>query len=153
MRNVGSGMGEMSLEEAQLFRMLSGFFGRDRVIWNMSVRSVCGGSISTSVNTTAPPAGDWIDMSGCLFTIVDDQDNPRMVIEFEADFSRYIEVSQMERSQRLPVLLQDHGIRYVSISPADFREMTDPRSSLDLISFLKDKFGVDDSGETDSNGD
>ncbi len=143
-------MAEMSLEEAQLFRMLSGFFGQDRVVWNMSVRSVCGGTQPSSAALAAKQTRDWMDESGCLFTVVDHDDTPKLVVEFEADFSRYIDVSQMERRQRLPHLLENHGIRYITISAADFRDMTDPKSSLDLISFLKDKFGVDDSGEAES---
>lgn len=142
-------MGEMSLEEAQLFRMLSGLFGRERVVWNMSVRSVCSGAASGRVDIASVQADAWFDISGCLFTIVDDDDTPKMVVEFAPDFSRYIEVSQMERHQRLPSLLERCGIRYISISSADFRDMTDPGSSLDLVSYLKDKFGIDDSGDAD----
>jgi hypothetical protein len=30
--------------------------------------------------------------------------------------------------------------------------MTDPKSSLDLVSFLKDKFGVEDASDSDPEG-
>lgn len=144
-------MVEMSLQEAQLFRMLCGFFGRDRVVWNMSIRSVCGGALSASSNSAVTaPADDWVDLMGCLFTVVDDEDTPKMVVEFAPDFSRCIEVQQMERHQRLPSLLEVYGIRYISITSEEFRDMTDPRSSLDLVSFLKDKFGVNESEELDT---
>lgn len=143
-------MVEMSLQEAQLFRMLSGFFGRDRVVWNMSIRSVCGG-VSTSVNSSlGAPAETWVDVAGCLFTVVDAEDTPKMVVEFAPDFSRYIEVNLLERHQRLPGLLDRHGIRYISITFDEFRDMTDPQSSLDLVSFLKDKFGINESEDSDS---
>jgi hypothetical protein len=56
----------------------------------------------------------------------------------------------MERHQRLPSLLEGHGIRYISITFEEFRDMTDPQSSLDLVSFLKDKFGINESGDSDS---
>ena len=144
-------MVEMSLQEAQLFRMLSGFFGRDRVVWNMSIRSVCGGASPASLSSPmATPAEAWVDLAGCLFTVVDDEDTPKMVVEFAPDFSRYIEVKLMERHQRLPTLLEGHGIRYISITLDEFRDMTDPQSSLDLVSFLKDKFGIHESEDSDS---
>jgi len=146
----GTTMGEMSLEEAQLFRMLSGLFGRDRVVWNMSVRAVCNGVPSGEVDVALGQAEPWLERSGCLFTVVDGDDTPKMVVEFAPDFSRFIEVAQMERHQRLPALLEGHGIRYISISSVEFRDMTDPESSLDFVSFLKDKFGIDDSGDSDS---
>ena len=88
-------MGEMSIEEAQLFRMLSGLFGRERVVWNMSVRSVCSGVTSGQVDIATVQGDAWFDLSGCLFTVVDDDDTPKMVVEFAPDFSRYIEVIQM----------------------------------------------------------
>lgn len=148
----GTSMAEMSLEEAQLFRMLSGLFGRDRVVWNMSVRSVCNGVSPGGGDIVPTQTESWLELSGCLFTVVDGEDTPKMVVEFAPDFSRYIEVTRMERHQRLPVLLEGYGIRYISISSAEFRDMTDPESSLDLVSFLKDKFGIDDSGDSDSSG-
>jgi hypothetical protein len=143
-------MVEMSLQEAQLFRMLSGFFGRDRVVWNMSIRAVCNGVVPTSDAVNMNAAEDWTDLAGCLFTVVDHDDTPKMVVEFAPDFSRYIEVKQMERHQRLPGLLEGYGVRYISISSHEFRDMTDPRSSLDLVSFLKDKFGIHESEDADS---
>jgi hypothetical protein len=143
-------MVEMNLQEAQLFRMLSGFFGRDRVVWNMSIRSVCGGALPPVDSRVATPSDDWVGLAGCLFTVVDDEDTPKMVVEFAPDFSRYIEVQQMERHQRLPGLLEGYGIRYVSIGLDEFRDMTDPQSSLDLVSFLKDKFGIYESEDNDS---
>jgi hypothetical protein len=96
------------------------------------------------------PTDDWVDHAGCLFTVVDEEDSPKMVVEFEPDFSRFIEVKQLERHQRLPTLLESYGIRYIAISNDEFRDMTDPRSSLDLISFLKDKFGIHESDDTSS---
>jgi hypothetical protein len=144
-------MVEMSLQEAQLFRMLSGFFGRDRVVWNMSIRAVCGGALPASLGSAVvTPTETWVDAAGCLFTVVDAEDTPKMVVEFAPDFSRYIEVPLMERHQRLPSLLEGHGIRYISITFEEFRDMTDPQSSLDLVSFLKDKFGINESGDSDS---
>jgi hypothetical protein len=83
----------------------------------------------------------------CLFTVVDHDDNPKMVMEFSPDFSDFIEVDRLERQKRLPPLLGACGVQYVTISSQELGEMLDPRGNLDFFSFLKDKFGVEDGME------
>lgn len=141
-------MSEMSLAEAQLFRMLGAFFGRERVVWNMSVRTVCGGEYPTLGGQTEESVADWAEVAACLFTVVDADDNPKMVVEFAPDFSAFIEVKQIDRHQRLPSLLQACGVEYVSLTSKEFDEMLDPRGSLDFVSFLKDRFGIEDASES-----
>jgi hypothetical protein len=135
-------MSEMSLEEAQLFRILGGFFGRERVVWNMSVRTVCGGSFPPVSAAEAGDVGRWANAAGCLFTIVDADDVPKMVVEFAVDLSRCIDLQLLERQQQLPGLLESCGIRYIVVTPSEFQEILDPRSSLDLASLLKDRLGL-----------
>jgi|GEM_PF-756077 len=134
---------DMNIQEAQLFRMLGGLFGTDNVVWNMSVRTVCGGAYPNT-DESAELVAAWAETFPCLFTIVDSNDLPKMVVEFAPDFSRVVDVQQMTRHQKIPTLLEAHGIRYISISSSEFNEMIDPGSALDLVSFLKDKFGVED---------
>jgi len=146
-------MVEMSLEEAQLFRMLGAFFGRERVVWNMSVRAVCGGDYPALDGESQEGVADWAEVSACLFTIVDEDDNRKMVVEFAPNLSDCIEVKQLDRHERLPSLLLRRGVEYLSLSAEQFNEIVDPNGSLDLISILKDKFGIHDSVETDTGRD
>lgn len=150
---VSCPMSEMSLSEAQLFRMLVGLFGRERVVWNMSVRAVCGGGYPVDGDDSAAAIAEWAEVSACLFTVVDFDDVPKMVVEFAPDFSLYVDVKEVDRHQRLPQLLDARGVRYISITQAEFSDMTDSKSSLDLVSFLKDKFGVEDSGDAEPDSD
>jgi len=143
--NTAGAMTEMSLPESQLFRMLVSLFGKDSIVWNMSVRAVCGGEYPEANGQTRDEIAGWAEAASCLFTLVDGQDNPKLVIEFAPDFASYIELKEMERHQRLPAVLEARGIQYVSMSRAELEEMMDPSSSLDLISFLKDRFGIDSS--------
>jgi hypothetical protein len=62
------------------------------------------------------------------------------------DFSNYIEVAQMERQRRLPPLLGAHGVQYVTMTSGELGESMDPSGHLDFVSFLKDKFGIEDEG-------
>ncbi len=139
-------MTALSLQEAQLFRMLVSFFGQERVLCGMSVKAVCGGQYP-SLRGENEQGTAWAEGESCLFTVVDDNDEPKMVLEFAPDFSRYIEVDRLDRYRLLPSMLQACGVQYITLTAAELDEMVDPSSSLDLVSFLKDKFGVEDADD------
>ncbi len=134
----------MSLNEAQLFRLLVGFFGKDRVLFSMSVRAVCGGDLSSLSHMLDEETRAWAERNRCLFTVVDAEDDPRMVVEFEPDFSNFIEVDQLERKSRLPGLLKASGVQYLTITGEEMGEILDPNGTLDLVDVLKDRFGIED---------
>jgi hypothetical protein len=129
---------EMSLGEAQLFRMLRSFFGEERVLWNISVRTVCAGSASDEEGEFK----DNVHLGSCLFTIVDDADIPKMVIELAPDFTSVVDTYLLERQEVLPKLLSSHGIKYVVFSKEEFRDILDPEGTLALVDVLKDRFGI-----------
>ena len=134
----------MSLNEAQLFRLLVGFFGKDRVLFSMSVRAVCGGDLSSLSYTLDEETRAWAERNRCLFTVVDAEDDPRMVVEFEPDFSNFIEVDQLERKSRLPALLKASGVQYLTITGEEMGEILNPNGTIDLVDVLKDRFGIED---------
>lgn len=137
-------MAEMSLNEAQLFRLLVGFFGKDRVLFSMSVRAVCGGDLSSLSDTLDEETRAWAERNRCLFTVVDGEDDPRMVVEFEPDFSNFIEVDQLERKSRLPAVLKASGVQYLTITGEEMGEILNPNGTIGLVDVLKDRFGIED---------
>ena len=86
----------------------------------------------------------WAERNRCLFTVVDAEDDPRMVVEFEPDFSKFIEVDQLERKSRLPGLLKASGVQYLTITGEEMGEILDPNGTIDLVDVLKDRFGIED---------
>lgn len=139
----------MSLREAQLFRMLSGFFGRDQVILRMSVLAVCGGELPDPLPPTIVeqlPRGaefnlaHWAKKNTCLFTIVDKDDMPCLVVEFFAGFEKAVDPVEEEHQRLLGPLLSKRHIPYVTISDQEFGDLLDPTSSLDFCTFLEAKF-------------
>ena len=134
----------LSLPEAQLLRMLSGVFGKERVIPQMSVLCVCGGKLPDDYPSNGFDLRSWAKKNKCLFTIVDENDNPTVVFEFFSGFDGVIQNAEVEHQKYLKPLLDHVGIRYVTISDSEFDEILDPESSLDFISFLKDCFDVVD---------
>jgi len=133
----------LNLQEAQLFRLLADFFGRDQVIPHMSVMAVCGGALPERIIAVDAQISGWARRSKCLFTIVDPQDIPKMVVEFFSGFECAIDVHEEEHQRLLAPILKAVGLRYVTISPSEFSELLDPHSALDLFTLLKAKVEQD----------
>lgn len=129
----------VDVQEAQLYRLLAGFFGRDRVVPHMSVLAVCGGDLPAEVSDASGRLKTWARGTKCLFTIVDADDTPKMVVEFFSGFEEAIDPSEEERQRFLPNLLPAAGVRYVTMSWSELEELIDPSSSMDLYAFLEDK--------------
>ena len=133
----------LSMPEAQLFRLLASFFGEERVIPKMSVMAVCGGSLpeigSADTVEQSPSLNRWARENKCLFTVVDHEDEPRLVVEFFAGFQSSVDVVEEAHQRVLPELLKTVGIHYVTISPEEFRDVLDPDSELDICALLNGK--------------
>ncbi len=70
------------LPEAQFFRLLCRLFGPEQVIPRMSVYTVCGGRLPGAVEgLEGGQIQCWAKSNQCLFTILDQDDNPKVVIE------------------------------------------------------------------------
>lgn len=129
----------VELHEAQLFKLLSSFFGRDRVVPRMSVLAVCGGELPSTNGMPKPELTTWAKASKCLFTIVDDDDTPKMVVEFFSGFTDTVDPVEEEHQRLLTSILPAAGVRYITISNAEFSELLDPRGNLDFFSLLEAK--------------
>lgn len=123
--------------EAILFRMLSSFFGEENVIPNMSVLSVCYGQEFTAEGE------EWARRTKCLFTVVDGQDQPKLVVEFFSGFDRPFRPEDEEHQRLLKPLLHKAGIAYITISNQEFLEISDPQGPMDFFHWLKGKFEDD----------
>ncbi len=138
----------ISVEESQLFRLLSGFFGVERVIPQMSVLAACGGSLPSNLHESELSLESWAKSNKCLFTVVNEADEPKLVVEFLGGSSEVVEVAELERQQRLEQLLNASSVLYIRISKSEFSEMLDPRHKLDLYSLLKAKLSDLSSGDS-----
>lgn len=134
----------LTIPEAQLFRLLVDFFGRERVVPQMSVVAACGGAIPPDISQRDSTLESWAKKNKCLFTIVDTEDTPCMVVEFFSGFEQAIDATEEEHQRLLSPLLKAAGVRYVTISPSEFSEMLDPGSSLDFFTLLKAKVEQDE---------
>ena len=132
---------QLTLSEAQLFRMLTGFFGPERVVFGMSVLTVCSGALPSGANRLHRDIERWVRSNRCLFTVVGFEDEPRMVVEFFAGFEDSIDPVEEEHQRILEPLLRAAGIQYVTISKDEFGYLTDPENGATFPDFLREKIG------------
>lgn len=141
---------DLTHNEAILFRVLAGLFGIEQVIPNMSAISVCGGNLPERLvwpkdellaRKGIYPIDPiiWARNNKCLFTIVDQNDCPCMVIEFSSDFTHTVDLVALEHKRFMEPLLSAAGIKYITISSEEFADILDPSSSLDLVTLLQAK--------------
>ena len=109
-------MNTMDLREAQLFRMLTDLFGKDQVIFGMSAMAVSGGSLQVDPSDYSIDIEKWARANKCLFTVVDQKDLPKLVVEFFAGYSKSVDVREVEHEQYLRPILEAAEIRYVTIT-------------------------------------
>lgn len=128
--------------EAILFRILAGFFGPDSVIHNMSVRAVCGGELPAKFNHVNGALSKWAGDYKCLFTVLDPSGDPKLVVEFVSGFGDVIDMRQVEYKHLLEPMLNNQGVRYVSVSQDDFSALTDPDTGVDFPTFMANKLGM-----------
>jgi len=137
----------LSLAEAQLFRLLVSLFGTDQVLPHLSVMGICGGELPSlpKVNSiTNDDLAIWARNNKCLFTVVDRNDNPKIVLEFFAGFEDSIDTIEEEHVRILPPLFGTYGIHYITMSKDEFNDILDPGNAFDLVAFLRAKLGHED---------
>ena len=105
----------------------------------MSVLAVCGGEVPSNVSQGTLDYVAWAKRNRCLFTVVDDHDNPKVVFEFVAGFDNTIDLEDLDKHRHLEQLLSAAGISFFVITPAEFSRILDPDSELDFVSFLEIK--------------
>lgn len=137
-------MQEFSLSEAQLYRMLVQFFGRERIVPHMSVLAVCGGEVPAGIIVEQRPLPKdlrgWAKGHRCLFTLVDADDSPKLVLDFEALNDGTVDPEKIEYHRVLRPVLDAAGIRFLTITNDEFSELLRPAGNLDLLGFFQDRF-------------
>ena len=114
----------------------------------MSVFAVCGGESPIIANLWVRHNRlAWARANNCLFTIIDDESNAKIVFEFFSGYQNSVDLKEVEHQQYLRPILDEAGICYVTISSDEFSEIIDPIQSLDFPTFLRAK--VEDALATD----
>lgn len=121
----------LELHEAQLFRLLAGAFGKERVVYNMSLNTVCEDS------RNGPARETWWAQYKCLFAVTDAQYEPRIVIDFAPGFNGTIDAEQAYRRDAAKVALNAYGVHYIGITRDEFERILDPDANFGLFQLLE----------------
>jgi len=133
-------MTHLDLDSASLLRLLAAFFGEDRIVYGMSLYAICGGDFSEVL------ASEQVHMAKgrmCLFTVVDEADHPKLVVDILPYVGGIVEMGLYEEQEFVEQALFRAGIKYVTISEEELRELLDVRSGVDLCTLLTAKVGSD----------
>ena len=137
-------MPDFTLQEAQLYRMLVNVFGAERIIPHMSVLAVCGGELPKGIVVEDRPLpqdlSGWAKSNRCLFTFVDSEDAPTLVLDFEAFNDGTVDPNRIEYQRVVRPLLDAAGVRFFTITNDEFAELLKPTGNLDLLGFFQDRF-------------
>ena len=133
-------MDQLTLREAQLFRMLASFFGEQHVVPLMRVIALCDGEIPEGLDDLGVDLAEWAGRNRCLFTVVNQSGDPCLVVEFFSGFKEgVVDQEEVEHQRYLRPILAARGVRYLTISDQEFSEILDPAGGLDFFVFLKEK--------------
>jgi hypothetical protein len=133
----------MNLGEAQLFRLLSEFFGMERVFYNMSLDCVYNEFI-TDYDTPVIFSDQesfraWRRLRKFQFTVVNGDHSPRVVIDLTHDEQGAIDYNKINNLDVVKAVLETAGVIYVTINQSDLFKLMDPENSLDLCTLLLGK--------------
>jgi hypothetical protein len=140
----------LDLRQAQLFRMLSTLFGEEQVLPNLSLRMILGScegvdvsifsaeGVSDSAPAVIPTKAD-LDRR-CLFTVLDDQDKPRVVVDFSGFGDSFIDADALKRHEVIQRVLGSVGLKFLLIHPKDFESILDRDSETTLVGVLQELF-------------
>ena len=143
----------MELREAQLLRILSSFFGEDKVMFGMSVLCICGGSLSHQLpkyleinaygnetqKISLEKVSFWAKEQKCLFTILDHNDDAKLVIDFEFKRGNTVDVKMLESQKIIPIILNASGIKYLTITEDEFIDITEYSANYNIVNLLNEK--------------
>lgn len=122
----------LELHEAQLFRILTSSFGKERVVYNMSLNIIC----EEGRGELRSREGWWIEYK-CLFAITDISYTPRLVVDFAPGFNGVIDAEQAYRRDSAKNALNAHGVHYIGITREEFNRILDPESNFGLLQLLE----------------
>jgi hypothetical protein len=125
------GVINLELHEAQLFRLLTGTFGKERVVYNMSLNTMCE---QDRVNLNRE---SWWREYKCLFAITDNQYDPKLIVDFAPGFNGIIDAEQAYRRDAAKMALNAHGLHYIGITKDEFERILNPDSNFGLIQLLE----------------
>jgi len=134
---------DLTQKEVHLYKILVTLFGKENVIPRVTVKTVC-----ENLPDTASFFPKELEGVQVLFTVVNDDDAPKLVVEFAPEISEVVDVYALEREKKIVHLLNACQIRYISINDLDYQDLIKFNKHRDfLVQFFQEKCGIDSDGD------
>lgn len=145
-------MVELDLDEARLLRLLTGVFGVDRVLVNLSLLTLSGGKLPEGLEGLLGQSAMTDEQAGrclVLFTIIDPEHEPQLAIDFVSDtvqrlgagcplrHNEAVDPVELEHYQRVRPLLRHLTIPYAPVTREGYLDFVKYDDSFDVQLFLK----------------
>jgi hypothetical protein len=133
-------MVHLEVHQAQLLRMLAALFGEDQLLVNLSLRMVidsCEDMQQAVREGVCSAAGSPVLDTKCLFTIVNGNDRPQLVVDFSGFGESYIDAAALKQNEAIERVLAEAGIKCLFIHPKDFQAILDKDAETTLVSVLQ----------------
>lgn len=131
----------LDINQTQLFRLLQDIFGASRVIPLIRLKALCGGGLP-EVSDCRLDKEDEHENIKCLFTVVDKDDEPKMVVDFDAKDLVEIDVYEFNKQEVVKKYLREVGIKYLLIENSEFEDILDATKDITLAACLNSKIGI-----------
>ncbi len=122
----------LELHEAQLFRLLVTVFGKDRVVYNMSLNTICEENAAQGLSRES-----WWGQYKCLFAVTDERFSPKLVVDFVPGFNGVVDSEYLARRENAKSTLNAHGVHYIGITQEEFDRIRDPEEDFGLFQLLE----------------
>jgi len=136
-------MTNLTHDEVILFKHLQGFFGFDNVIPHMRCLA-----IFESAKVSLPEVLDsnkeaMMERHRCLFTVVDNDDKPKVIFELSESDAVTIDLLHMNDKSIAEDLFQKVGIKHIAVSRQEIKEIGLPGSGYSMVDYLRDKLELE----------
>ena len=127
-------------KQAILLRLLTDVFGKDNIVFDISLWLLL-----QDFENIASDNKDFKKLK-CLFTILDKNSTPKMVVNFDPlyDKEKYIDMKELEKHQILENNLKEVNITYLVINKDDFEGLTHPKHPVNIVDLFNFKLGLDE---------
>lgn len=131
---------ELENKQAILLRLLTQVFGKDNIIFNISLWLLLQDFDIELANNVQ------YKNYKCLFTILDKNNTPKLVVNFDPLYEKekYIDVHEFEKHTILEKVLKEVSVMYLVVNKEDFDGLTHPKHPVSVIDFINYKLGLDE---------
>lgn len=121
-------------------RLLASLFGGERVVPHLKVRTVVGEAWRTRDDIDlGVDLEQWTANNRCLFTVVDDADAPKLVVDLAPIGEGTVDLEALDRTRILKALCEMTNLIFITFSESEINEAATAKDLTDFRIFMEAK--------------